>query len=108
MTSMSDTPKSRIPRLRLAELQPKKMSLKLPPGLAIQLEDAAHKAGLTPEQWLVAAAFEKLRRELYRQPKNLQRRKRLGTKSAKSTPDFFLKTLKQRNRTQQNHSDKSG
>lgn len=77
------------------------MSLKLPPGLAIQLENAALKAGLTPEQWLVAAAFEKLRRELYRQPKNLQRRKRLGTKSAKSTSDFFLETLKQSNRTQQ-------
>ena len=105
---MNDTSTSRINRLSVAELRPKKLSLTLPPGLVIQLNDAARKAGLTPEQWLIAAAFEKLRRELYRQPKNLQRRKRLGTKSAKSTPDFFLKTLKKRNRSQKNHSDKPG
>jgi hypothetical protein len=105
---MSDKPVSRIRRLSADEFRPQKISLKLPPGLSIQLENAAHKAELTPEQWLVSAAFEKLRRELYRQPKNSQRRKRLGTKSAKSTPDFFLKTLRQHNRTQKNHSDKSG
>lgn len=101
MISMSDPSVSRIKRLSATERRPKRMSLKLPPGLAIQLENAALKAGLTPEQWLLAAAFEKLRRELYRQPKNVKRRKRLGTNSAKSTSDFFLETLKQSNRTQQ-------
>lgn len=75
------------------------MSLTLPPGLLLQLDDAARKTGLTPEQWLVTAAFEKLRRELYRQPKKTQQRRRSAASAAKSTPDFFLKMLRQRNRT---------
>ncbi|ELQ9312397.1 hypothetical protein R3D73_005454 [Serratia marcescens] len=96
MTSTSDTPASRLKRFSAAERCPRKLTLRLPPGLVTQLEDAAQKAGLSPEQWLVAAAFEKLRRELYRKPQKPRRRSRPGGSSAKSTPDFFLKMLRRR------------
>lgn len=75
------------------------MVLKLPLGLVSQLEMAALKAGLTQEQWIVVAAFEKLRRELFIKSKKPNLRKRSSYMSAQSTPDFFMKILRQRNRT---------
>jgi hypothetical protein len=100
MTSMSDFPMSRIERLAVAELRPQKLIIRVPPGLTFQLENASRRVGLTQEQWLVAAAFEKLRREIHRQPKKPKRHNLSGDTAVISTPDFFMRILRQRNRRQ--------
>ncbi|MDR2227365.1 MAG: hypothetical protein LBE52_15375 [Providencia sp.] len=93
---MSDTCRLYIKRISARNLRPQRIILRLPPGLIFQLEIASGKAGVTTEQWLIIAAFEKLRRELFKYSKGPVRRKGNRNKTMHSDVDFFMKILSQR------------